>query len=118
MRKSIQYIKRKSLLYKTGVEYGDFTINHIEGCSHGCRFPCYAAMMARRFGKIESYSDWIKPKLVENALELLDKEIPKYKDEINFVHLCFMTDPFIQKWGRCFLQDLLVAPLDRAFPLA
>jgi DNA repair photolyase len=28
-------------------------------------------------------------------LELLDKEIPKYKDEIKFVHLSFMTDPFM-----------------------
>ena len=29
-------VKRKSLIYKTKVEYGDYTINHIEGCSHGC----------------------------------------------------------------------------------
>ena len=42
-------IKRKTLLYKTGVEYGDYTINHIQGCSHGCKYPCYAMMMAKRF---------------------------------------------------------------------
>ncbi|VVB81477.1 Radical SAM superfamily protein [uncultured archaeon] len=88
-------IRRKSLLYKSGVEYADFCLNHVEGCSHGCTFPCYAMQMAKRFGKIKTYSDWIKPKLVENALELLDKEIPKYKDKIKFVHLCFMTDPFM-----------------------
>ncbi len=88
-------IKRKSLLYKSEVEYADFCLNHVEGCSHGCTFPCYAMQMAKRFGKIKTYSDWIKPKLVENALELLDKEIPKYKDKIKFVHLCFMTDPFM-----------------------
>jgi len=87
--------KRKSLLYKSGVEYADFCINHVEGCSHGCMFPCYAFMMARRFGKVKNYSEWIKPKLVENALELLDKEIPKYRNQIKFVHLCFMTDPFM-----------------------
>lgn len=51
--------------------------------------------MAKRFGKVKSYADWIKPKLVDNALELLDKEIPKYKDQIKFVHLCFSTDPFM-----------------------
>jgi DNA repair photolyase len=28
-------------------------------------------------------------------MELLDKEIPKYKDKIKFVHLCFTTDPFM-----------------------
>lgn len=90
-------IKRKSLLYKSEVEYADFCINHIEGCSHGCTFPCYAFNLAKRFGKVKTYSDWINPKLVENAIQLLDKEIPKYKDKIKFVHLCFMTDPFMYK---------------------
>lgn len=94
----VKFIFRKSLLYKSGVEYADFCINHVEGCAHGCRFPCYAYMMAKRFGKIKSYSEWCKPKLVKNALELLDKEIPKYKNEIKFVHLCFTTDPFMYKY--------------------
>ena len=31
---------RKSLIYKTGVEYGDYTLNHVLGCSHGCNYPC------------------------------------------------------------------------------
>lgn len=34
-------------------------------------------------------------KLAENALEILDKEIPKYKHKIKSVHLCFTTDPFM-----------------------
>lgn len=91
-------VKRKSLLYKSNVEYADFCLNHVEGCSHGCRFPCYAMQMAKRFGKITKDSDWIKPKLVENALELLDKEIPQYIKDIKFVHLCFMTDPFMYNY--------------------
>ncbi len=90
-------IKRKSLLYKSGVEYADFCLNHVEGCSHGCVFPCYAFQLAKRFGKVKTYNDWIKPKLVSNALELLDEEIPRYKDKIKVVHLCFMTDPFMHK---------------------
>ncbi len=94
----MKYIERKTLLYKSGVEYADFCLNHVEGCSHGCRFPCYAMQMAKRFGKVKTYSDWIKPKIVRNALELLDQEIPKYKDKIRFVHLCFMTDPFMYKY--------------------
>lgn len=104
-------IQRKSLLYKSSVEYADFCINHVEGCSHGCTFPCYAMMMAKRFGKIKSYSDWIKPKLVENALELLDKEIPKFKEQIRFVHLCFSTDPFM--YGHDEVKDMSLKIIER-----
>lgn len=99
-------ISRKTLLYKTAVEYGDYTINHVEGCSHGCMYPCYAMLMAKRFGKVKSYEDWIKPKIVSNAAELLKKEIPKYRDKIKFVHLCFSTDPFM--YGYQEITDLSV----------
>ncbi|MFA5128234.1 MAG: radical SAM protein [Patescibacteria group bacterium] len=104
-------IKRKSLLYKSGVEYADFCVNHVEGCAHGCRFPCYAMMMKKRCGIIKDYKDWIKPKLVSNALELLDKEIPKYKDKIKFVHLCFTTDPFMYEYPE--VSDLSLKIIER-----
>ena len=104
-------IKRKSLLYKSGVEYADFSINHVEGCAHGCLYPCYAMLMAKRFGRIKTYSDWRKPKLVSNALELLDKEIPKYKNEIKFVHLSFMTDPFM--YGYKEVGDLSLQIIEK-----
>lgn len=87
--------KRKSLLYKTGVEYGDYTINHVLGCAHGCKYPCYAMMMAKRFGKAKTYQEWCEPSLVENTLEILDKEIPKLKQKIQSVQLSFTTDPFM-----------------------
>jgi DNA repair photolyase len=86
---------RKTLLYKTGVEYGDYTINHVLGCSHGCTYPCYAFMMARRFGRVKDYNEWLEPKLVENAIDLLKKEIPIKQKSIKSVHLCFTTDPFM-----------------------
>jgi DNA repair photolyase len=104
-------IKRKSLLYKSGVEYADFCINHVEGCSHDCRFPCYAKLMAKRFGKVKKDSDWTNPKLVSNAIELLDKEIPKYKNQIKFVHLCFMTDPFMYKQKE--VRDMTLRIIER-----
>lgn len=91
----LKTITRKSMLYKTGVEYGDYTMNHVQGCSHGCKFPCYAFLMKRRFGQVKNYSDWIEPRLVSNTLELLDKEIPRLKNKIKSVHLCFTTDPFM-----------------------
>lgn len=88
-------MKRKSLIYKTGVEYGDYTLNHVQGCSHGCTYPCYAFMLAKRFGKVKSYADWIQPEIVENTMELLDEEIPLFKGRIKLLHLCFTTDPFM-----------------------
>lgn len=100
----VSYIERKSLLYKTAVEYGDYTINHVEGCSHGCLYPCYAMLMAKRFGRIKHYDDWIKPKIVSNAVKLLEKELPKHREKIKFVHLSFTTDPFM--YGYPEISDL------------
>lgn len=88
-------IIRKSMLYKTAVEYGDYTMNHVQGCSHGCKYPCYAMQMAKRFGKVASYQEWCRPLLVSNTLELLDKEIPRVKGKIGSVQLCFTTDAFM-----------------------
>ena len=94
----MKHIERKSLVYKTGVEYGDYTINIAEGCSHGCKYPCYAMMMAKRFGKAKTYEDWCEPKIVSNAIELLDKELPKMRDSIKSIQLCFTTDPFMYNY--------------------
>lgn len=104
----MQTIKRQSLLYKTGVEYGDYTINHVQGCAHGCKYPCYAMMMARRFGKAKTYEEWCEPKLVENSLSILDKEIPKLKDKIKSVQLCFTTDPFMYKYDEVSKMSIAI----------
>lgn len=95
MKNCKNFVERKSLLYKTNVEYGDYCLNHVQGCSHGCKYPCYAYLMAKRFGKVKTYEDWIEPKLVKNIDEILDKEIPKLKNKIDNVQLCFTTDPFM-----------------------
>ncbi len=94
------YIERKTMLYKTGVEYGDYTMNHVLGCAHGCKYPCYAFLMARRFGKVISYEEWIEPYLVSNTLEILDKEIPRLKSKIQSVQLCFTTDSFMYEYDE------------------
>ena len=91
----LETIQRKTLLYKSGVEYADYCLNHVEGCSHGCKYPCYAFMMKKRCGVVKTYEDWCRPKIVSNALELLEKEIPRHKNKIKYVHLCFSTDPFM-----------------------
>lgn len=89
------YIERKSMLYVTGVEYGDYTMNHVLGCAHGCKYPCYAFLQKRRFGQVSSYEEWLEPYLVSNTLDLLDKEIPQLCERIKSVQLCFTTDPFM-----------------------
>jgi len=99
-------ITRKSMLYKTGVEYGDYTMNHVLGCSHGCLYPCYAFLMAKRFGKAATYEDWCKPKLVSNALEIIDHEIPRLKAKIESVQLCFTTDPFMYGYDEVKTMSL------------
>lgn len=100
------YITRKTMLYKTGVEYGDYTMNHVLGCAHGCKYPCYAFLMAKRFGKVYSYENWLEPRLVSNTLEILDKEIPKLKAKIKSVQLCFTTDPFMYGYNEISTMSL------------
>ena len=95
-------IERKTLLYKTGVEYGDYTVNHALGCSHGCKYPCYAMMQKIRFGMIKNYEDWCKPRIVKNALKILDKELANQTlvKKIKSVQLCFTTDPFMYQYNE------------------
>lgn len=103
------YITRKSMLYVTGVEYGDYTMNHVLGCAHGCKYPCYAFMMKKRFGQVDSYNNWREPYLVSNTMELLDREIPKLKNKIQSVQLCFTTDPFM--YGYQEIADMSMAAI-------
>ena len=111
MARCAETITRKSMLYKTGVEYGDYTMNHVQGCSHGCKYPCYAFLMAKRFGRVSSYEQWCEPLLVENTLELLDEEIPRLRNKIKSVHLCFTTDPFM--YGYDDVQDMSLAAIEK-----
>ena len=111
MMKVAGYIERKSMLYQTGVEYGDYTMNHVLGCSHGCKYPCYAFLLKKRFGQVKTYEEWRSPFLVSNTLELLEKEIPRLKDKIQSVQLCFTTDPFM--YGYPEIQDMSIAAIRR-----
>lgn len=111
MRKVAGYIERKTMLYKTGVEYGDYTMNFVQGCSHGCKFPCYAFLQKKRFGQINDYEDWCKPRLVSNTLDLLDEEIPKLKDKISSVQLCFSTDPFMHGFQE--IRDMAILAIKK-----
>ena len=41
------------MLYKSGL--GFFCVNHVQGCGHGCLYPCYAYMMAHTYGRAKTY---------------------------------------------------------------
>ena len=97
------------MLYQTGVEYGDYTMNHVLGCSHGCKYPCYAFLLKKRFGQVKTYEEWCRPFLVSNTLELFDKEIPRLRDKIQSVQLCFTTDPFM--YGYPEIQQMSLAAI-------
>lgn len=88
---------RKTMLYKTGVEYGDYTVNHILGCSHGCKYPCYAYLMSHRFGKAKNLNEWEDYKIFDNVLDILKEELDKKHNKIKTIQLCFSTDPFMFK---------------------
>jgi DNA repair photolyase len=93
-RSDVPTVRRKGLLYRSGL--GFHCVNHVLGCAHGCRYPCHAFLIARRYGRVADYSEWCRPKIVENAVELLEKELARRSAAaIPCVHLCLTTDPFM-----------------------
>jgi DNA repair photolyase len=51
-------------------------------------------MLARRHGRVQGIEEWKRPKLVGNALALLDKELRR-KRGVDCVHMSLTTDPFM-----------------------
>jgi DNA repair photolyase len=102
-------VQRKSLLYRSGL--GFHCINHVLGCSHGCRYPCYAFLMARHHGRVRDYAEWRRPRLVGNAVDLLDRELQKKRALPRCVHLCLTTDPFMV--GHPKVEALSLAIIER-----
>jgi DNA repair photolyase len=98
----VEAVLRKSLLNESAL--GFLCVNHVQGCSHGCLYPCYAFSMAKGYGRARDYAEWTGPKLVGNAEELLAKELARLKQKRDFVQLCLTTDPFM--FGQPEVADL------------
>jgi DNA repair photolyase len=109
----LETITRKSLLYKSGL--GVFCINHVQGCQHGCRYPCYAYMMAQSYGRVSTYADWCQPKLVANAAELLRKELARMRVKPVSIHLCLSTDPFMTGYPEVTDMSLKLMSIINSF---
>lgn len=60
----------------------------------------------KRFGQVSCYEEWCKPYLVSNTIQLLYKEIPKLKNKIESVQLCFTTDPFMYEYDEIAKMSL------------
>ena len=90
----LERVDRKSLIYEMGGS-GAYAATHVVGCSHGCRFPCYAFLMMRRFGKVATYEEWCRPRLVGNALKLAQRELPRLRGTAHSISLSFATDAFM-----------------------
>lgn len=102
-------IERKSLLYKSGL--GFWCINHVQGCSHGCRYPCHAFMIFNRHGRVRDYAEWCQPRLVANAIQLLDRELTRKRQRPVQVYLCLSTDPFMLGYPE--VQAMSLAIIER-----
>jgi len=113
---NVETIERKSLLYKSGL--GFYCINHVLGCAHGCRYPCYAYMMARHHGRVATQAQWQEPRLVANALALLEKELARRKQKPDEVHLCLTTDPFMRGYPEVTNVSLRIIALLHAHGVA
>jgi len=103
---AIETIRRKTLLYRSGL--GFYCLNHVLGCRHGCRYPCYAFMIAHHYGRVRSFEDWCRPKIVAAAAEMLEKELSRMRMKPDCVHLCLTTDPFMTGYPEIAQTSLAI----------
>ena len=80
-------IRRKTLIRRSRVEWTDYNCNIYSGCAHNCKY-CYARLMTKRFEP----SDWQEVKMVENAVELVRRDIRTFSP--GRIMFCSMTDPY------------------------
>jgi len=74
-------ITKELILYRNN-EAGNshaFRVNYYEGCSHGCKYCYGCALHEKKVGPY--YEEWIKPVLVENALEILKEDLKHVRDK-------------------------------------
>ena len=109
-------VLRKSLLNKSAL--GFWCVNHVQGCAHGCRYPCYAFMMARSYGRARDYADWTRPRLAAGAVELLARELDHKREKPDRVHFCLTTDPFMHGYPEVAALSLELVALvnERGIP--
>ena len=64
--------------------------------------------VSQKIWNVKTYEEWICPVIVLNTMELLNKELPKLKDKITSIHLCFAANPFMCEYEYiCNLSIML-----------
>lgn len=112
-------IRKNEIITKCGYDWppeikGDgpfYAINPYVGCAHNCSY-CWAKDLTYRFRKpwgIPDDFEWDKPLVVENALELLEKELKTKKP--GRVLLSSMTDPYQPLEERLRLTEQIIKVL-------
>ena len=92
--KSVQLVKCKTALSKSGLGDVDYALNPYRGCSHGCLY-CYAPDVTR-CEKGEEWGSWVEAKT--NISRMLKKEIDSVGEEV--IGLATVTDPYLRAEER------------------
>ncbi|MDO6994337.1 radical SAM mobile pair protein B [Brachyspira innocens] len=82
----IKDIKVKSILTKSNLPVGGYSVNPYVGCTHACKY-CYASFMKRFTNHTEPWGEFIDIKLWTDI-----KNTQKYKDKELFISS--VTDPY------------------------
>ena len=72
---------------------GLWAINHASGCSHGCKYPCYAWQRQETL-RSRTYDQWRQPVVYEEAPTIVQQELKRVQG-VKDVELCFTTDPYM-----------------------
>ncbi len=109
----METIPRKKLLYKNGL--GVYCVNAASGCSHGCRYPCYAFMMAKSYNRVSSYEEWCAPKLTADAPVLFEHELAHMRRLPDIIQFSLSTDPFMYGWPEVAETNLRLIEIANSY---
>jgi len=100
----IKEINVKSILTKSDIPVGDYSVNPYIGCTHGCKY-CYASFMKRFTNHLEPWGEFLDVKYWQDI-----KNTKKYAGKEMF--LGSVTDPYNPqeekyKRTRTFLEQMV-----------
>jgi DNA repair photolyase len=72
-------------------------------------------MMAHSHGRVSTYDEWCRPKIVINAPELLAGELKRLKSKPDCIHLCLTTDPFMNGYPEVTEMSLKLIALINSY---
>jgi DNA repair photolyase len=94
---TINEIRCRSILNKSGIPGVDYALNPYTGCAHKCRY-CYAVFMKRFSNHNEPWGDFVDVKV--NAPDVLREQLKRlrHKNNISFGTVCDPYQPLEAKY--------------------